>query len=223
MQPPPDGELSHPLRSPHPMSALRRTADPGECNVCSAETNYTCSACSTPAYYCSPQHIAQAWPLHSMICDAVTILTMKRAAEYSLAAADQLETESDSGEESPNASPECLRAVQPAQPRTVRGIYADPTGVEYLTDPAMRTVVAFGSDLRPRILPFAVYFNVDEYRDRRTVNAAIARFTAGCKPRSWFWFGPIVILAATDDPDVPDFGDIGYHDLDDIHDFFGWS
>lgn len=57
MQSPSAARPCAPFRPPHPMTALRRLTHGGTCQQCAVETNYVCSACSTPAYYCSPRHL----------------------------------------------------------------------------------------------------------------------------------------------------------------------
>ncbi|KAI0697952.1 hypothetical protein C8T65DRAFT_743004 [Cerioporus squamosus] len=121
------------LSRPHPMTALRNTASPGACQICGSATNYICSACSTPAYYCGPRHILDNWDCHSTQCDGAAIINTHRAMEYSLT----VNGDSDYQrvryrrlmyEESPLADPPPQfdwLTVADAR-RIVRGLYADP-------------------------------------------------------------------------------------------------
>ncbi|KAI0688615.1 hypothetical protein C8T65DRAFT_700496 [Cerioporus squamosus] len=121
-----------PLPPPHPMSALRKAPHTGTCQSCGGTTSYVCSACTGGAYYCSPQHILEHWPVHREHCDGTRIITPEWASNYSTdVAGDGASDASASDEPSPvtdkvDPYDEFLVASVGHHIRTVRGLYADP-------------------------------------------------------------------------------------------------
>ena len=91
----------------------------------------------------------------------------------------------------------------------------------HVKDPAVKTVLQFGADMKPRLHPLVVFFNIDSYMSRRPddVNITTEALVEGHTPKSLQWFGPVLVMKSLTN-DMKDFVDVDMNDLDDLRSFF---
>ena len=90
----------------------------------------------------------------------------------------------------------------------------------YVGDPRLKMTVTFGDDLQPLCCALYILCSADEWLSKEKRNHSIAAITNDAYPAARLWYGPVIVLKASDNLRLDDYTDVLESDMKDIRAFF---